>query len=392
MEAYEIFSFISIRLVVFLLLVLLLYPIIALISDYNNQTDKGISPKGDSFIDREISHIVKDIDDKEHSSYIASKIRNRLYSSDDRSDDVDDGYSSSVNTVLSIKQVYIRLSEKGENNKIVSLSALYFTKANILRGNLPVSVRITFYRKDTPLCYMDTIIQSLGRPIVLKEISKCLIYGEIYRVRIESKQAIFFDDFVLIDSPFPEMIPILICQDAILLKCNYKTQTVTPYKTVEYSSKLFSDIYLTNFPKLLPTVGVQTGRGNVLEPISGKTSGHCLLYAEDPIQFDGSLSFSYKSDGIMNADLTLIKNSANPIECYVLLKRLMPPTRTFSNIKGWVINYRSNEGTEYKQIFSLIASIEKYYPHSKIEIRPREKLCDITPELSPYGIPTRRLA
>lgn len=395
MEGYEIFSFISVRLVVIVLLLLslLLYPIIRMISDYKKQTDEIVSPKVDSFVNTEISHIVKDIDDKEHANYIASKIRNRVYDccnvydndddDNERSDNVEDDYSSSKDTLLSIKQVRIRMSEKGENNRIVSLSALYFLKASILRGRLPVSVRITFYRKDRPLCYMDTIIQSLGKPIVLKEISKCLIYGEIYRVRIESRRTVFFDDFVLIDSPFPEMVPVLICQDAILLKCNYKTQTTTPFKAVEYNSKLFSGVYLTDFPKLLPTAGVQTGRDNILEPIPGKTSGHCLLYAKDPIRFDGSLSFfSDESDGTTNADLTLIKSSANPIEYYVLLKRDSPqPTRrTHANIKGWVINYRSSEGAEYKQIFSLSASIEKYYPRSQIEIRPNEKLRDITPE------------
>lgn len=349
------------------------------------------------FIDHEITHVIKDINDPEHASYIASKIRSRLCGNDCNHDDINYhniknnnndslkhiNVDSSGNTLLSIRGIHVRLTEKGENKKIISLSALYLIKANIIQGNLPISIRIIFYRldnKEAPFCYMDTVIRSLGEPIILKEISKYLFCGENYRVRIESGRYVFYDDIVHVDSPFPEMIPVLICRDAILLKCN--SQAESPYKMVEYSPSLFTLDYLTSFPKLLPNKGMRTNRQSVLEPIPGKTSGHRLLYAKDPICFDGSLSFSDdESDGIVNADLTLIKNAANPIECYVLLRRASPANLTTLNIKGWIVNYRSSDnGTEYKQIFSLTACIEKYYSSSKFEIKPRENLRDIKPE------------
>nr|GBG35400.1 wsv216-like protein [Marsupenaeus japonicus endogenous nimavirus] len=366
------------------------------VQNMNTLTREVESSQLDDFIDQEIECIVKDIENEKHANYIASKIRERInhdvndYNVDDKNKNIEydnnnnNNTSSSVITLLSIKQIHIRLSEKGENKEIVSLSALYLTRANISQGRLPVEVRITFYRKndkERPLGYMDTTIRSLGRPIILKEISRCLIYGEIYRVCIKSKQAIFYDDFVYIHSPFPEMVPILICQDAILLKCN-KNQTASLYETVKYSPDLFSFKYLNNFPNLLPNLGIKANQFSNLEPIPGKTSGHCLLYAEDPIHFDGSLAFSDKSDGIVDAELTLIKNLSNPIEYYILLKRLSVINHSSSNIKGWIINHRSKDGAEYKQIFSVTACIEKYYSDSKIEIRPRERLRDLTIENS----------
>nr|BDT62913.1 MAG: wsv216-like protein [Trachysalambria curvirostris majanivirus] len=356
--------------------------------DNNHIKDKTYT---DDFIENEIINITKDITDKGFAAIIASQIRSRLH--ENKNSKNINGFlnywKSSINSdkknysMLNIEEICVRLFDKGNNHNILSTSALYIIKADVIRGKLPIKVKITFFKETSPnipLCYIDTIIYSLGKPIILKEISKCLNYGQIYRVCIESENMILYDKNIYIESPFIEMVPVFICQDVILLR--YIKQMKSPiFNNVIYDSNLFTSKYIEKFPLLSPTLSTKMGQySNNMNPISGNNNGHYLLYAKDPIEYDNSLPLKdlLSTAGMEDAELTLIKNPANPIEYYILLKRISQHYRLYHNIKGWIINYKSHDGTDFRQIFSLSSNLEKYHERSYIEIRSAEKLCNIT--------------
>nr|BDT62756.1 MAG: wsv216-like protein [Metapenaeus joyneri majanivirus] len=406
----------------------------------------------------EISNITQNIQDAKYTNYITTKIQNRLWDeyylknddgdgddiidddiidddADNINDDDDDNISDNIDikkiilpyvynnnnflnnnnnntttnttkkllntfssdeTILLINSLSLRLFEKDLNGNLSSIAALYFVKAKVLQGHLPVHITILFYKSlknynqalPPPICYMNTIIYTLGKPIILKEIFKHLIPGETYRIRILSTnhQHVFYDDTITVFSPLPEMIPLLVCQDAVLFKYN-KFPLDSSYKHVIYNPDLFSLNYLVKYPYSIPTLG--TIGSNILDPITGSSSGHLFLHT-DPIQSNGYLVEDEKLNNYTNADLTLIKNPANPNENFVLLKMVTPitlpklsppllllqqhhPSQSkssklshFKNIKGWIINYKSQDGTEYKQIYSLSAILDKYSFKSSI--------------------------
>nr|BDV49970.1 MAG: wsv216-like protein [Metapenaeopsis lamellata majanivirus] len=360
--------------------------------NYNNNNNNNNSivthdPNFNNFIEGQISYIVGDLKDRDHANYLSTKIRTRLWDDDDDDDDDEIHHSHNNNNnkhSLYIKEISIRLCEKGINDNTVRIAALYFIKAKVLHGKFPIRLRIKFYEtnSDSIICSLDTIIESLGKPIMLKEISNHLNHGQEYRVCIESditssSSLVLYDGIVHIHSPFPELIPILICRDTVLLKyINRYTSSI--HNLIDYTPKLFTLHYLTQYPQLLPTLTKTFNQSNNFEPTPGNISGHCLL-SIDPFQGSQPLSNGIINDNSINADLSILRNPANPIECFILLRNnsIEKNDEYHPEIKGWIINYKSTDGTEYRQIFSLSAAIDKYSSKSMIDIKTKERLADL---------------
>lgn len=279
-----------------------------------------------------------------------------------------------------IENIRIRLTETdsptsdAQHVNFQSLnSAIYFQKAYVNKHKLPVYIRVDICdpnrKGKEPLSKIEAEVSSLCRPLFIKQSTRFLRYGKIYRVMIFQDVGLsdfndggnvldapgapisgnyrreytskIYEGMVQVESDFPTLIPVLVTRDLIVLK-----HQLPNHAQIERRPGLFTNEYINQYP-----AGMDS-KPHVIQPPAHNSFiklpnpvGHKIIGKIIPIKENGAVvDYSYNNadrDSI-EASLYTVLNPCNINERYYFLKP-SDPTRGLSSVDistlGWQLSY-----------------------------------------------------